>query len=209
MKDEIIKPKKQVKILGFNTNEDLSMIEHANSILSQVNHKIAAVSHLAKYMDFRTRLRYADSHLISTINYGLPLFVSENEAAKNKINKAIMNAARFVHQSYCFRVSRFQILDRLNWKLPEIQIKEASARLFHKINYFSKPEDINNKIRRPRSRRNADISMKVVPKTKPFSKCLINSMASTLNSIPDDLRYEKPHLFKVKLKKKGLKKENI
>ena len=181
------------------------MMEHANSIVSQVNHKIAAVRHLAKYMDFSTRLRYADSHLISTINYGLPLFVSENEAAKQKISKAIMNAARFVHQSYCFRISRKEILDKLNWKLPEIQIKEALARLFHKVNYYCKPEEISNKIRRPRSRRNADVSMKIIPKTKPFNKCLINAMASTLNSISDDLKQERPHLFKVKLKKNGLK----
>ena len=50
-----IKPKNQVKILGFKTTENLSMSQQANSLLMQVNHKLVAVKNIEKYMDFQTR----------------------------------------------------------------------------------------------------------------------------------------------------------
>ena len=54
----------------------------------------------------------------------------------------------------------------------------------------------------PRTRQCAELSMKKVPRKKPFSKVLLNSMAEVLNRIPDEMKVEKPHLFKKKLKKK-------
>ena len=38
--------------------------------------------------------------------------------------------------------------------------------------------------------------MKKVPRQKPFSKMLLNSMAEVPNCIPDEVKVEKPHLFK-------------
>ena len=91
-------------------------------------------------------------------------------------------------------------MKRLNWKIPEDQIDDSAARFFHKINITKEPKAIHDLIKQPRTRKNATLTMKTIPKKKPFTKLMINSMATILNRIPEDLKYEKPHLFKKKLK---------
>ena len=205
VKGEEIKPKSQIKILGFRTTENLSMDEQANNLIMQVNNKLNAVKNVEKYMDFKTRLRYADSHIISLINYGLPLYLNENQNVKDKIYKIILKSARWVHGNYCYKQSCRKILGSLNWKLPDEQIEDAAARFFHKVVTYKEPEDIYSLVRYPRSRINAEVSMKIIAKNKPFSKLMLNHMANILNRIPEGLKGERPHLFKKKLKAKRLK----
>ena len=102
IKDEKIIPKKQFKILGYITNEKLSLESQANKICKNINFKISAVSSVSKYMDENTRLRFANSHLINTINYGLPLFLNEPKYIRNKLHTALMRCGRFVKASYCY-----------------------------------------------------------------------------------------------------------
>ena len=92
----------------------------------------------------------------------------------------------------------------MNWKIPEEEIDDSAARFFQKIAYNKEPSEIHDMIRLPRTRINAGISMQMIATTKPFTKLMLNSMAETLNRIPKEIKREKPHIFKKKLKTKRL-----
>ena len=151
-------------------------------------------------MYLRTHLCYANSHIMSLIQYGLPLYINESIEVKTKIHKCIMKVGRWVNGSYCYRKSCKDILSKLNWKIPEEEIEDSAARFFQKIAYNKEPSEIHDLIRLPRTRINAEITMQKIAKTKPFTKLMLNSMAEMLNRIPDETKREKPHIFKKKLK---------
>ena len=156
-------------------------------------------------MNFQTRLRYADAHLISLINYGMPLYVNENQEIKMKLHKCILRVGRWVHGNYCYKRSIKSIMEQLNWKIPEEQIEDSAARFFQKILVTKEPKDIHDLIRQPRTRRNVELTLKTIPKQKPFKNLMLNSMANMINRIQEDLKEERPHIFKKKLKKRSLK----
>ena len=110
----------------------MSMREQANNLITLVNHKLTAVRNIEKYMNFQTRLRYADAHLVSLINYGMLLYVNENQAIKLKLHKCILRVGRWVHGNYCYKRSIKSIMEQLNWKIPEEQIEDSAARFFQK-----------------------------------------------------------------------------
>ena len=141
----------------------MSMREQANNLVMQVNHKLTAVRNVEKYMNFQTRLRYADSHIISLINYGMPLYINENQEIKQILHKCILRVGRWVHGNYCYKQSVKTIMKRLNWKIPEDQIDDSAARFFHKINITKEPKAIHDLIKQPRTRKNATLTMKTIP----------------------------------------------
>ena len=96
------------------------------------------------------------------------------------------------------------ILKKPNQKVPEDQIDHPVARFFQKIFSTKEPAQIYDLIRLQRTRKNAEIRLKHIPRQKPFTKLMLNSMAMILNRIPEELKEERPNLFKQKLKKKRL-----
>ena len=63
----VVKPKSQIKILGWLTNGRLSMDNQISSVLSTLNFRMNQISSLSKYMNEKARLKFANCHLISRI----------------------------------------------------------------------------------------------------------------------------------------------
>ena len=70
---ETIKPKSQFKILGWVSNKRMSMDSHINGVASIIGQRIHSFGTISKYSNEETRLRYANSHLLSVLKYGMPL----------------------------------------------------------------------------------------------------------------------------------------
>ena len=68
-----------------------------------------------------------------------------------------------------------------------------------------KPRAIIRHIKCPRTRQMADIGLKVYLKTKKFKSTLINHIPNIYKRIHPEMKDLNTKLFKVRLKKKGLK----
>ena len=105
-----IKPKQQIKILGFLINPRVSMDAHLNATIAKVNAMIVNLQPIVKYMSESTRLKIANSNLKSLLTYGLELYASENKNIQEKLWVQMMKIWKdFLKQSKCFMKSNIKI----------------------------------------------------------------------------------------------------
>ena len=156
-------------------------------------------------MNLKTRLAFANSHIMGRIRYHAPNLAGETEVNKNKIFRPIKATARFVRGSYCYMESIKSIMKSVGWKLPQETLDQSSAKLIHKVMHTKEPCDIYNLIKVPRSRACADVSLKYAPKSDRLKRSTIYSGIKNYNRIPQDLRNLKPKKLKAKLNLKNLK----
>ena len=155
------------------------------------------INNLKKYTDFKTRLKFANAHILGKLNYILPLLTSTNKTQLNKVHKLLMFAAWSVIGSYCFKVSIKNILSQVGWLSANQLIKWSGLKLIHKILYFKKPSCLFNKYKVNR-RKCAQIIPKLLPKSKFSKDIYIFKSLDEYNRLPTDLKTAKPKQFKYK-----------
>ena len=74
-------------------------------------------------------LTFANSYLISQLNYRGQSYITENQNVKQQYHKIRMNIVRWVKQSYCYRISCRKILKSLKWELPNQKMKKRSSKV--------------------------------------------------------------------------------
>ena len=65
--NKTVKPKKQIKILGFLLNSRMSLDSHLNATIGKINEMIVNLRPIVKYMSEATRLKIANSNLKSLL----------------------------------------------------------------------------------------------------------------------------------------------
>ena len=87
---------------------------------------------------------------------------------------ATLMVARWVKESYCFQQSSYKICKSLGWNLPNQQIKKEEAMFAHKLIISQRPIQILRKIRYPRSRQSASLSIRYKKKNEKYECNLIS-----------------------------------
>ena len=180
LKDNILipHPEKDVKclpqiwILGWFLNGRMSYDSTINQNISIIQGHMKSVG---KVMSEKQRLMVANSHLMSRLSYGMPLFVGQDETIINAIHRSHMSIMRWVKSDYCFKISVSDICKSLKWDSPRQTIIKNTAKLIKNIITDQEPRQITEYIRMPRTRPGAQISRNFTLKTKDLYKsCYLN-----------------------------------
>ena len=197
---ETVNPKSQFKVLGWITNHKFTMESHINKVASIIAGKIHQFKPIAKYSSEDVRLRYAQAHLLSIVQYGLPLYSGETQNVRGKVHKIWMTIARFCKQSYCFKISTHKILKSLSLKSAEQTTEMQTAIHIHKIIKTGRPYNVKGLIRQPRTRTSAKLYPKYFSNTKILDKNIYIRGIKVYNSLPDELKNMEPKQFKKRIK---------
>ena len=81
---EVVIQKPQFKVLGWITNNEMSMEPNINRISGILAGRINAFNQITKYSDEKTRLQNAHVHLLSILSYGMPLYSGETQFIKKR-----------------------------------------------------------------------------------------------------------------------------
>ena len=98
-----IKRSKHMKILGFYISENLSLDYEINNLTSSLHYRIQEISKIHRYTDFKTRLAFMNSIVISKLNYMLPMYMTCNKNNVTTLHNTLMKAARTAIGSYCYK----------------------------------------------------------------------------------------------------------
>ena len=101
--DDMIEPKKCIKILGFMLQDDLKIDREINKISSQLHNRINNIRSLTKYTTFSTCLKFLNAYVIGKLNYMVPMYSIADLVNLNKLHKIITTAGRAAIGSYCHK----------------------------------------------------------------------------------------------------------
>ena len=197
---EEVKPKKTIKILGWEMTENLSMDNHINKVIGKVKNIMARAEEFKGYMTEKQRLQFANAFMISSLRYGAQFLVGQNNKTKTKYHTATMTVARWTKQNYCFKVSCLKICKSLGWSLPSQQILQDAAKFAHSIMSNRRPLQILKKIRLPRTRTNAKPTIKYKKKNDKYDENTIAKSLRIYNTIPDVIKNLPAKKFARKIK---------
>ena len=71
--EDDVKQQKQVKILGFLTNQRGNNDSQISKVISEVSHMFNIANKSRKYMNDRTRKAFINCHVMGKLNYNFPL----------------------------------------------------------------------------------------------------------------------------------------
>ena len=137
--EDDVEPKKSINVLGWIFNSRLSMDESLQKINTKIKVIMSKVKTITPYMTEKQRLTFANSYMMPLLNYGVQSYVTENQTIKQKYYRITMNIARWVKQSYCFRMSCNKILKTLKWQLPNQKMKKEAVKLIHQVMMTKQP----------------------------------------------------------------------
>ena len=80
------------------------------------------------------------------MDYGLPLFMGESEATRNRLKASYMTLNRIVHGGITFKVNSSTICKRIKVKPPEKHITNTAAQFIHKQLYQKKCPALTSKM---------------------------------------------------------------
>ena len=124
-----MKPKRSIKVLGWATNEKLSMDTHMQQTIAKIKYIMSRMNEIKIYVTEKQRLQFANAYLVSSLKYGVQ-FLAETQSVRYRYHTATMLVARWVKGGYCFRTSFYQICKSIEWDIPLQQImKETSSEL--------------------------------------------------------------------------------
>ena len=68
----------------------------------------------------------------SILDYGLPLFMDENEQVNNKLESAYMTINRIIHGGYTYKVNKVKICSEIESDLPGQHMNKTAVLYLHK-----------------------------------------------------------------------------
>ena len=152
-------------------------------------------------MNETAKLKFANSFIMSRLNYGNQFYLGENQDVQRKYHKACMTVSRWVKGSFCFKISCQKICSSLKWDLLVQRIRKSSLKMIHKILIMNRPKQITKLIRKPRSRNNVAISIKRKRKHENYDRDVILQALQIYNKMPEDLKNLRPKQITQKLRK--------
>ena len=92
-----IESNQKEKLLGISTDTTISFEHHITSLCKKVSQKLHALARIAHYMDFEKRKSLMKAFVISQFNYCPLIWMFDNRALINRINKIHERALQLVY----------------------------------------------------------------------------------------------------------------
>ena len=115
---ETVTPKKQIRILGFETNNRNSMDTHLRETVAKTKQMMARMNNIKKYMTEKQRLQFANSFMISKLQYGAQFLASEKVQIRREYHAATMSIARWVREGFIKKKKKIWVFSRLGLTPP-------------------------------------------------------------------------------------------
>ena len=125
-----------IKILGTILNEEMTWSNHIissqNSLISQLKRRKNAIKVASKFVSPKFIINYANSILLSKINYHIEIWGKCSKTQYNLINNIIINTARQITNNKYGRTDEF-ILKSIKWLNLQETYKMAISKITHKF----------------------------------------------------------------------------
>ena len=194
---ENVKPKAQIKILGFLINGRGNIDNQLNALSSVVGGLLHIANKYKNIMTKPARKDYIFAHVISRINYILPFCAGHTLKNKDKVKKILIKSAKFIYGGNTRRLPHDVLFERVGFPRRSDYFEIAAATWMHKIIHQNNPEMITEYIRHPKYRKACKVAPIIKPRTTRFKRTAI---ASGIHY------YNKLHTNTAKLEPKKCKK---
>ena len=151
-----------------------------------------------KWMNMIDRKIIVNSKLRSIVDYGLPLFMGENNDVKAKLESTYMTLKRIIHGGLTFKVRKTEICTKIKEEPPEKHILKVSAKYIHKHIHHRKCNAMMNELIIPKR------AASIVYMKKPLNGVYHGSLDNLIkiyNKLPQNVKMKNPNQFKRYLKK--------
>ena len=136
------------------------LFTHLNFIAANISKCLSAINEIKPYMSEKARLMFVNSFLASKLRYGVQFYVGERQSVKNKYHQMKMKLARWVKQSFCYKISVRKICRSINWETPQQEINKESVKFIQQSIESRRPRQLIDLLRMQRTRKAAKITMK-------------------------------------------------
>ena len=126
-----INSKNSMKILGFVTNDRMTLDSHLSAMMSKIGLEYHKLRPALNYMDLQTRRIVIDAKVRTHIDYIMPLIISQPQYVKNRVEKILMKVNRWTLQENTFKMRNVTICKRVGCPTPNQEILRASVKFFH------------------------------------------------------------------------------
>ena len=197
-----IKSKKSMKILGFITNERMTLDTHLSGLMSKIGLEYHKLRPALDYMDLQTRRIVMDAKVKTHVEYILPLVISQPQYVQNRVEKILMKINRWTLQDNTFKMRNATICKRVGCPTPNQQILRSCFKFFHNLVKTKETKSLIELISFPR-RITSKLSYKC-PKKQCF-RTPLEAMTDFYNQQDAKIKALNKKQLKRKIKKLNLK----
>ena len=199
---EVISEDKAIKILGIWKNKRDSYETHIDKIKGIVVKKLSEIYPYLRYMNLNTRRKIVYSKIASIIQYGMELYLGQNQRILDKITALFMRCNRAIFMRDHFKVSNRRICQEILVDTPEVMVKKSGIKFIHKLINSEAPTQLYRKIRlNNRMRKCTKLSLTDGIRKECNKRNLLYQSIQLYNELPTDLKYLPIKKFKKRLSK--------
>merc|ERR1711954_419542 len=199
--DKIIKTQSTMKSLGFILNARGTLESHLSKTKARIGYEYSKLKPYLNLMTQADRKLIVNAKLRSILDYGTPLFISETEGTKSKLEAAHMTLNRIIHGGLTFKVNNVKICKHIGSQLPSKYMHKISARYIHKHLFKKQCPSVIEKLIIPK--RDASIIYMKNPQLGVYPASL-DKLILMYNKLPLATKSMKPQKFKKYLVKNDL-----
>ena len=162
----------------------------------------AKMKRFLSFLNVPDRKIIVESKLKSILDYGVPLFQSENQMTMNKLEASYMTVNRIIRGGLTYKVSKVKICNDIKCDLPAKHIRKASLSFIHKHLTHRKCSALIDQLI-IQKRKSSPIFV-----SKPQNGIyhgLLDRIIEMYNCLPTEAKTLRPGPFKRYLKKKDKK----
>ena len=164
--------------------------------------KLSLLRNKMNLVNLKARKEIARSKIIPSLTYGAPLFASETSDLIHIFHTAMMSIYRAIKNRFVYRESCRQICLAIEEPLPKQLLKRYLFSFAHKVIHQKRPRTIYNTLKFPTfPRKCKDIFSSLQARTDRRKRTLTLRVPKIFNSIPQELKYVNPQVFKTRIKK--------
>ena len=120
------------------------MDSHLSRIRSRIGMEFSKIKPLVSQMSVPHRKIILESKLRSHIDYGLPIFLGENQQLKDKLETTYMSVNKLIRGGVTYKVNNTKICKEIKSELPAQHMKKTAALFIHKhLNHQKCPSILN------------------------------------------------------------------
>ena len=155
---------------------------------------------MIKYTTFKTRLKFYNAYLISTLRYMAPAYITAPAYLLKKLNTGLINIAKSALGYKCYRLSHAKILKLCGWTDIQNLCYIEVLKSLHKLFRFKRPKILYDLFNIP-TRLCKSISIKNYKKSKLLDNIFMYKALPKYNALKSEIKQLRPKGFYRKLKK--------
>ena len=209
--NDVIKNDLSIKILGWWITPDNKLSHHMAKVKGPIYKTLSEIKPYLGFLNIKQRREIIYSKALSILSYGLALYAGQTEEVKDKMTAIMMRGNRMIINGPILQNTKNEIIcKQAGVKTPRQLMAEAATKVMHTIINTQAPPVLFKQLVFPTYfRRAAKIAIKNYPRTKRCRRSLFYKSLQYFNSLPEDIKYCHPKLFKRLIRKRRIQEVPI